>query len=228
MGKDKLRRWEENKTFDHVHEPDLQEIVEGGTYMKGAWNKEVFGREAPLVVELGCGKGEYTVNLAKMYPEKNFLGVDVKGHRFWKGAKESKRDGMENVAFLRTRIEFIQQFFEEGEVSEIWLTFSDPQPKDEKGTKRITSPIFVEKRYKKMLVPGGVIHIKSDSDLIYQEATEYVDRLAYECLVSTGDLYTSDIYDLPEPDQKMLRIRTFYEQRWLKEQKTIKYIRFRP
>ena len=221
MGKDKLRRWAENKTFDNVHEPDLQDIVKGDTYMKGLWNREVFGRHAPLVVELGCGKGEYTVNLARMYPEKNFLGVDVKGHRFWKGAKESQRDGMDNVAFLRTRIEFVEQFFEEGEIDEIWLTFSDPQPKDEKGTKRITSPIFAE-RYKRLLKSGGVIHIKSDSDLIYEEADAYVDELGYKKLFSTANLYQDDIYELPEEDQKALRIRTYYEQRWLKERKTIK------
>jgi len=227
MGKDKLKRWSENKTFGHVHEPNLKEIIEGATYMQGEWNEKVFKRDAPLIVELGCGKGEYTVNLAKQYPQKNFLGVDVKGHRFWKGAKEALNEGMEHVAFLRTRIEFIGQFFAEGEIDEIWLTFSDPQPKDEKGTKRITSPIFTE-RYKKLLKKGGIIHIKSDSALIHAEADEYIDSLRYDRLWSTDNLYGDFILKMPTADQEMLNIRTFYESRWLGEGKTIKYLRFRP
>jgi tRNA (guanine-N7-)-methyltransferase len=144
MGKDKLRKWAENATFNHVFEPDLKEAVRGvDADVKGEWAKEVFLNDNPITLELGCGKGEYTVGLAKQYPNRNFIGVDIKGHRFWRGAKTAKEESIPNVAFLRTKIEFIDRYFDKDEVSEIWLTFSDPQPKDEKGTKRITSPVYI-------------------------------------------------------------------------------------
>ena len=136
-----------------------------------------FGNDRPITLELGCGKGEYTVGLARRHPDRNFIGVDIKGHRFWRGAKTSSEEGLDNVAFLRTKIEFVQNFFAEGEVAEVWLTFSDPQPKDEKGTKRITSEVFL-KRYQQFMVPGGLIHVKSDSELLYALSKEGGWRLA--------------------------------------------------
>jgi len=150
MGKDKLRKWAENQTFDIVFEPPLKEVVDGATFKQNEWNETVFKNSNPITLELGCGKGEYTLALARKYPERNFIGVDVKGHRFWRGAKTSLNEGLTNVAFLRTRIEFIQHFFGKDEVSEIWLTFSDPQKGNISGTKRITSYHFWE-RYKKFL-----------------------------------------------------------------------------
>ena len=134
-----------------MFEPDLQSIVDGATLNKGAWSKNVFGNDHPIVLELGCGKGEYTVGLARRNPNVNFIGVDIKGHRFWRGAKTSEQEGLNNVAFLRTRIEFVQNFFGPEEVSEVWLTFSDPQPKDEKGTKRINSELFLERDRKSVV-----------------------------------------------------------------------------
>ena len=154
MGKGKLWKWNENAEFSHVFEPDLQSIVDGATLNKGVWAEKVFENDHPVVLELGCGKGEYTVGLARRHPEVNFIGVDIKGHRFWRGAKTSEQEGLNNVAFLRTRIEFVQNFFAPNEVSEVWLTFSDPQPKDEKGTKRITSELYLE-RYRSFMVSGG-------------------------------------------------------------------------
>ena len=171
MGKDKLRKWKENAGFSHVFEPDIKSIVDGAGLNRGEWARSIFGNEHPITLELGCGKGEYTVGLARRHPERNFIGVDIKGHRFWRGAKTSVEEGLNNVAFLRTKIEFVHHFFAPGEVDEIWLTFSDPQPKDEKGTKRITSEVFLE-RYRRFMVPGGIIHVKSDSPLLYALSKE--------------------------------------------------------
>ena len=171
MGKDKLKRWKENEGFDHVFEPDLQAAVKGvDGDMKGKWT-EIFLNDNPITLELGCGKGEYTVGLARQHPDRNFVGLDIKGHRFWRGAKTAKEEEIPNVSFLRTRLEFIERFFEKDEVSEIWITFSDPQPKDEKGTKRITSPFYIEK-YKNILKPGSLINVESDYVLLNELSKE--------------------------------------------------------
>ena len=181
MGKDKLRKWKENLTFDHVFEPDLQSAVKGEDQnMKGKW-AEIFKNNNPITLELGCGKGEYTLGLARKYPHRNFIGVDIKGHRFWRGAKTAKEESLPNVAFLRTRLEFIERYFEKDEVDELWITFSDPQPKDEKGTKRITSPIYIE-RYKNILKPRSLINIKSDSVLLYELSKEGYIEKGYDIL----------------------------------------------
>lgn len=188
MGKDKLRKWKENQTFDHVFEPDLQSAVKGEDQsMKGKW-AEIFKNDNPITLELGCGKGEYTVGLARKYPNRNFVGVDIKGHRFWRGAKTTKEESLPNVAFLRTRLEFIERYFEKDEVSELWITFSDPQPKDEKGTKRITSPIYIE-RYKNILKPGSLINVKSDSVLLYELSKEGYLEKGYNILLDSQDVY---------------------------------------
>ena len=224
MGKDKLRKWKENAGFSHVFEPDIKSIVDGAGLNRGEWARSIFGNEHPITLELGCGKGEYTVGLARRHPERNFIGVDIKGHRFWRGAKTSVEEGLNNVAFLRTKIEFVHHFFAPGEVDEIWLTFSDPQPKDEKGTKRITSEVFLE-RYRRFMVPGGIIHVKSDSPLLYALSKEGWAGAGFPILEDSADVY-GDLVNRVEPEfAEVLKIRTFYEQRWLEEGKNIHYLR---
>lgn len=225
MGKDKLRRWKENEHFHHVYEPSLQEVIKGMRFMNGQWHSEVFKNDHPIVLELGCGKGEYSVGLARMFPEKNFLGVDIKGHRFWKGAKESLQAGMDNIAFLRTRIEFIGNFFEPGEVDEIWLTFSDPQPKDDKGAKRLSSPKFID-RYKKFLKPGASINLKTDNTGLYLYTLSELQRLNYKIEFHTDDVYAAFIKGMSQEWQDILSIRTHYETLFMAEGEKIKFIRF--
>lgn len=226
MGKGKLKKWKENSTFPIVHQPPLQEIVKGGEYMKGKWGEEVFGNSNPIVLELGCGKGEYTVGLAKKYPNRNYIGVDVKGHRFWRGAKTSMAENLENVAFLRTRIEFIDHFFDSDEVDEIWLTFSDPQPKDEKGTKKITSSIFVD-RYKKFIKKGGIIHVKTDNKDLYSWTLEDYKSNNFNILESTSDLYGEFMKTQDEDSSEVLKIQTHYEKIFIDYTKTINYLKIK-
>jgi tRNA (guanine-N7-)-methyltransferase len=228
MGKDKLRRWAENKLMPHVHEPELLPIIrEGKTYLKGEWRERVFGNSNPMVIELGCGKGEYTTGLARMFPERNFLGVDVKGHRFHKGAREAQMEGLSNVACLRTRIEFIESFFEKDEVDEIWLTFSDPQPQDKTGVRRMTSIQFAQK-YRNFLVTGGLIHIKHDNPEVYRKALlEFGNDDRYSIELHHSDIYNGFSVSLGEEWRKILEIRTYYESMWLKEGRETKYVRIR-
>lgn len=227
MAKDKLKRWAENKTFPHVFEPPLLPIIkEGQTFMQGEWREKFFKNDNPLVIELGCGKGEYTVQLAEANPHINYLGVDVKGHRFNHGARIAIAKGLKNVAFLRTRVEFIESFFGPNEVDEIWLTFSDPQPKDETGIKRITSSYFWNK-YRNFLKPNGTIHIKHDNPMIYWSALEELEATRHILETHSADVYGNYIETQPEEWQRILSIRTFYESRWLGEGKKIHYVRFR-
>ncbi|MFM7730993.1 MAG: tRNA (guanosine(46)-N7)-methyltransferase TrmB [Flavobacteriales bacterium] len=228
MGKDKLKKWAENKTFSHVYEPELMPIIkEGATFMKGEWHQRAFGNAHPLVLELGCGKGEYTVGLARLHPNCNFLGVDVKGHRFHKGAKEALEEGLTNVAFLRTRIEFIESFFAKDEVDEIWLTFSDPQPKDKVGVRRITSKFSAE-NYRSFLNVGGCIHIKHDHPDVYEMAlAEFGSDDRYAIEVQAFDIYGSFMSTLEPYWQEVLNFKTYYEQMWLAEGRKTKYIRIR-
>ncbi len=226
MGKDKLRKWKENKTFDHVFEPDLQSAVKGEDQsMKGKW-AEIFKNDNPITLELGCGKGEYTVGLARKYPNRNFVGVDIKGHRFWRGAKTAQEESLPNVAFLRTRLEFIERYFEKDEVSELWITFSDPQPKDEKGTKRITSPIYIE-RYKNILKPGSLINVKSDSVLLYELSKEGYLEKGYNILLDSQDVYGELVNRVEEDLSEALNIKTYYEKRWLSEGKKIHFLQLK-
>jgi len=227
MGKDKLRKWAENATFNHVFEPDLKEAVRGvDADVKGKWANEVFLNDNPITLELGCGKGEYTVGLAKQYPNRNFIGVDIKGHRFWRGAKTAKEESIPNVAFLRTKIEFIDRYFDKDEVSEIWLTFSDPQPKDEKGTKRITSPVYIE-RYKKLLKPGSIINVKTDSVLLYDLSKEGYLEKGYNILQDSQDVYGELVNEVDEDLKAALEIVTYYEDRWLSEGKKIHFLQLK-
>ena len=193
MGHDKLRKFAENETFSCLLQPDSKEILEGGFFdlkdhpIKGNWARMMFGSEkAEIILELGCGKGEYTLDLARRYPEKCFIGVDIKGARLWKGAKTATLEKIPNVAFLRTRIEFITAFFASDEVSEIWLTFSDPQMKSENS--RLTSPLFLE-RYRKFLKPGGVVHLKTDSRFLHEYTKAVIQANALSLHACTLDLY---------------------------------------
>ncbi len=227
MGKGKLVKWLENRTFERVFEPPLEQAVEGVEFEhKGRWREDVFGNDRPIVLELGCGKGEYTVGQGRKYPEKNFVGIDIKGHRFWRGAKTANQEDLKNVAFLRTRIEFIDRFFAPGEVDEVWITFSDPQPKDEKGTKRITSSIFIE-RYKKFLKPGSLVHVKSDSPLLYELSKESYLEAGYDILVDSQDVYGELVHRVDPELRELLEIKTFYEQMWLEEGRKIHYMQLR-
>jgi len=228
MGKGKLVKWQELATFERVFEPTLQEAVDGTDYeLKGSWSQKVFGNDHPIVLELGCGKGEYTLAQARRDPSRNYIGVDIKGQRVWRGAKTANEEEMQHVAFLRTRIEFVDRYFGPNEVSEIWLTFSDPQPKDEKGTKRITSSVFIEKRYRKFLKPGSLIHVKSDSPLLYQLTKEGYEEAGYDIVYDSSDVYGELIHRVPDDLRELLEVKTFYEQMWLEEGRKIHYLQIR-
>ena len=221
MGKDKLKKFSELNTFTNVLQPSLNEI-QPAHKIKGKWNLE-FKNDNPIVLELGCGKGEYTIGLAKRNPDTNFIGVDIKGARIWKGAKTMNDQKIENVRFLRTKIDFIEHFFSKDEVSDIWLTFSDPQPK--RPRKRLTSPLFIE-RYKKFLCPNGTIHLKTDSNLLYNYTLDEIKENNYTIIEKSTNIYNELIPRATKKLQETLSIQTFYESLWLKENKTIKYIAF--
>ncbi len=228
MGKGKLVKWQELGSFERVFEPTLQEAVDGKDFeLKGAWSEKVFDNDHPIVLELGCGKGEYTIAQARRDPSRNYIGVDIKGQRVWKGAKTANEEELLHVAFLRTRIEFVDRYFGENEVSEIWLTFSDPQPKDEKGTKRITSSVFIEQRYRKFLKPGSLIHVKSDSPLLYQLTKEGYEAAGYEILYASDDVYGELVHRIPDDLRSLLEVKTFYEKMWLAEGRKIHYLQIR-
>ena len=217
MGKGKLAKFAEMGTFKNVFQYPFSVIDNVPFEMKGRWREDYFHNDNPIVLELGCGKGEYAVELARLYPDKNFIGVDIKGARMWTGAKQALEAGLGNVAFLRTNIEIIDRFFE-GEVSEIWLTFSDPQMK--KATKRLTSTYFMN-RYRKFLVPDGLVHLKTDSNFMYTYTKYMIEANNLPVEFITDDLYHSGM------DDDILSIRTYYEQQWLDRGLNIKYIKFR-
>ncbi len=217
MAKNKLQKFADMATYDHVFQYPFAVLKERGFDMRGKWNEQFFHNDNPIVLELGCGKGEYAVGLARRYPDKNFIGVDIKGARMWSGASEAKAEGINNVAFLRTHIELITHFFAPGEVSEIWITFPDPQMK--KTRKRLTSTRMIE-LYREILKENGIIHLKSDSPFLYTYTRAMVQENQFPMLVDTDDLYNSGI------DDDILGIKTFYEQQWLERGKSIKYIKF--
>lgn len=218
MGKNKLAKFANMEEYPHVFQYPFAVLQEKGFEMKGKWNEKFFKNTNPIVLELGCGKGEYTVGLAKLYPENNFIGVDIKGARMWSGAKQSLEEGLPNVAFLRTHIELLANFFDQGEISEIWITFPDPQMN--KVNKRMTSTRFM-KLYGQFLKPNGVIHLKSDSNFMFAYTTEMVKLNNLEVLFGTEDLYHSGLED------NVLTIKTFYEQQWIARGLNIKYVKFK-
>ena len=220
MGKNKLRKFAELEGNPLVLQYPFRVVQQGGFPLRGNWHRDFFHNDNPIVLELGCGKGEYTVGLGRRFPDKNFIGVDIKGARIWAGATAALRDGMTNVAFIRTSIELIEAFFAPGEVAEIWITFPDPQMK--KVNKRLTGTRMME-TYRHILAPGGVIHLKTDSPFLYT----YTGMMARHNGMAIQD-DTSDLYATISADDPILNIRTHYEQQWLDRGLTIKYIRFVP
>ncbi|MEC3880110.1 tRNA (guanosine(46)-N7)-methyltransferase TrmB [Parapedobacter sp. 10938] len=211
MGKDKLRKFKEIETFTNV----LQ--LDAGKPMQGRWATDHFGNDRPIVLELACGKGEYTVNLAKLFPERNFIGIDYKGNRIWRGAKTAIEEDISNVAFLRIQIETILDYFAPGEVAEIWITFPDPQPQKSREKKRLTHPVFLA-RYRQLMVPEGVMHLKTDNDGLYAYTLAQLTAQGLPIRAQTTDLYHSDLVD------EVLSIKTYYERKYLEVAKNINYV----
>ena len=224
MSKNKLAKFADMATYPHVIEaPDIIHTDQPFP-LQGRWHNDFFHNDRPIVLELGCGRGEYTVGLGRLFPDKNFIGIDIKGARMWSGATESLQAGMTNVGFLRTRIEFIDRFFASGEVSELWLTFSDPQMK--KATKRLTSTYFLE-RYRRFLADGGLVHVKTDSPFLYNYTNYMIEANGLPVDFRSDDLYHTVLAnDGDDEVKRILGIQTYYEQQWLDRGLTIKYIKF--
>lgn len=223
MGKNKLQRFEENKTLPNVFQPTRDEGF-SGYFLKGKWREKVFKNENPIVLELGCGKGEYSVGLAENLANKNYIGIDIKGARFWFGAKEAIEKKLNNVAFLRTQIELIEWFFDKDEVDEIWITFPDPQIKYRRTKHRLTHPDFL-KRYQKILKKDGIIHLKTDSEFLFGYTLGLVEGSGFDIITAHHDIYGAPEY---EPGTEKLReIKTYYEEFFSSKGKTIKYIKFK-
>jgi len=218
--KNKLKRFAENETFANVIQPTREDVVSGFS-LKGKWASH-FGNDNPIVLELGCGKGEYTVGLAKRYPNKNFIGIDIKGARFWRGAKTALEENLENAAFLRTQIELIDLLFAENEVSEIWITFPDPQIKYRRTKHRLTNQSFLTK-YQTILKPKGIVHLKTDSEFMHGYTLGLLHGLGCKVLYANHDVYKNE-----GSPKEVLEIQTFYENQYLEMGKPITYIQFRP
>lgn len=218
--KNKLKRFRENESFSNVYQPTREEVVDNYT-LKGKWNKEVFKNDNPIVLELGCGKGEYTIGLAKRFPEKNFIGIDIKGARFWRGAKTSVDEALNNVAFVRTQIELIEFIFAAGEVDEIWITFPDPQIKYKRTKHRLTNTDFL-KRYKNILKLGGTVNLKTDSEFMHGYTLGLLHGEGHDVLYANHNVYRNE--GAPE---EVIGIQTFYESQYLEQNKPITYIKFK-
>lgn len=221
MGKGKLAKFADMAKYENVFQYPYSVVENVPFEMRGHWNEQYFHNDNPIVLELGCGKGEYTVGLAKLFPNINFIGVDIKGARMWTGATQAINEGLKNVAFLRTNIEIIERFFSEDEVQEIWLTFSDPQMKNPR--KRLTSTYFMN-RYRKFLKDGGLIHLKTDSNFLFTYTTYMVERNKLPLIVRTEDLYHTEGFD--EQTNTILNIQTYYESMWIERGLNIKYMKF--
>ena len=219
--KNKLKRFRENETFSNVFQPTREEIVSGDFSLKGRWNTEYFKNDNPIVLELGCGKGEYTVGLAQRFPEKNFIGIDIKGARFWRGAKTASEETLQNTAFIRTQIELIEGLFNENEVSEIWITFPDPQIKYKRTKHRLTNTTFLQ-LYKKILKEDGVVNLKTDSEFMHGYTLGLLHGEGHEVIYSNHNVYHNE--GSPE---EVTSIQTFYENQYLEKKKAITFVRFR-
>ncbi len=217
--KNKLKRFKENETFSNVVQPKRDEVMKGFQY-KGNW-ASFFGNDHPIVLELGCGKGEYTVGLAKRNPDKNYIGVDIKGARFWRGAKIAVEENLKNAGFLRSQIELVDLLFGAGEVSEIWITFPDPQIKYKRTKHRMTNPDFL-KKYKQILKQDGVVNLKTDSEFMHGYTLGLLQGLGHEIIYSNHDVYKNE-----GAPSEVLQIQTFYENQYLEKGKPITFIQFR-
>jgi tRNA (guanine-N7-)-methyltransferase len=218
--KNKLKRFKENETFSNVIQPTREEVLNNTLMLKGNWNRNFFKNQNPIVLELGCGKGEYSVNLATMFPEKNFLGIDIKGARFWRGAKTALAEKINNVGFLRTQIELVDCIFDENEVDEIWITFPDPQIKYKRTKHRMTNPDFLNK-YKKILKPNGMVHLKTDSEYMHGYTLGLLQGLGL-----TIEYAHHDVYGTTNAPKEVTDIQTYYESQYLAINKKITYLRF--
>lgn len=218
--KNKLKRFKENETFSNVIQPTREEVLNNTLKLKGNWNRDFFKNENPIVLELGCGKGEYSVNLAAMFPEKNFLGIDIKGARFWRGAKTALAEKINNVGFLRTQIELVDFIFDENEIDEIWITFPDPQIKYKRTKHRMTNPDFLNK-YKKILKPNGMVHLKTDSEYMHGYTLGLLEGLGL-----TIEYAHHDVYGTTNAPKEVTDIQTYYESQYLAINKKITYLRF--
>lgn len=233
MGKDKLRKFKENETFRCLVQPATSEVLNCDHPLKGNWGRDFFGNDNPIVLELGCGKGDYTVDLAERNPACNYIGVDIKGARLWKGAKYAEEHGLKNVGFLRTRIEFIESLFAPGEVLEIWITFADPQIGREK--KRLTAPLFMS-RYRNFLCEGGIIHLKTDSRYLHEYSLAMAQQNGLRVLAAATDIYGADRERLYESElssicgraavDALFEVQTFYESQYLAQGFPITYLSF--
>ncbi len=220
MGKDKLRKFAEIKTLPNVLEPGMDESFNVDYRLKGRWKQDFFKNDKPIVLELGCGKGEYTVEMAKQFPENNYIGIDIKGARIWRGAKSAIEENLSNVAFLRTRIEWFGSFFSTDEIAEIWITFPDPQLKESRTMKRLTSSVFLN-MYNTALIQEGKIHLKTDSFELYQYTNKLLKLNSIKPILNISDIYSDD--SIPE----ILRVKTHYEKIYLTEGKKITYLQFK-
>ncbi|MDR3285893.1 MAG: tRNA (guanosine(46)-N7)-methyltransferase TrmB, partial [Prevotellaceae bacterium] len=216
-GKDKQRKFNENTTFTSLYQPALDEFFDKDYKLKGKWNTEVFANNNPIILELGCGKGEYTIALSQKFPDKNFIGIDIKGARLWKGAKFAHENKLANVAFIRTRIDFITSFFAENEIAEIWITFADPQLKRDR--KRLTGVMFLN-RYKQFLTNNGTIHLKTDSRFLHEYTLALAKQNNLKITEANNNIYGSHRAD------EILSIKTFYEQQFLAQNIAITYLAF--
>ncbi len=219
--KNKLKRFKENETFSNVIQPSREELVSHQFSLKGNWNKEFFKNNNPIVLELGCGKGEYSVGLAQTYPDKNFIGIDIKGARFWRGAKTAIEEKIGNVGFMRTQIELITYAFAKAEISEIWITFPDPQIKYKRTKHRLTNTEFLQ-RYKHILQPDGVINLKTDSEFMHGYTLGLLHGEGHEILHANHNVYKNEY-----SPKEVTGIQTFYEKQYLEQGKPITYIKFR-
>lgn len=219
--KNKLKIFKENETLYNVVQPTREELLSGSFEFRGKWAEKFFKNSNPIVLELGCGRGEYSVNLAGRYPDKNFLGIDIKGARFWYGAKTAIQESLPNVGFVRAQIELVDLMFSENEVDEIWITFPDPQIKYRRTKHRMTNPDFLAK-YKKILRPDGPVHLKTDSEFMHGYTLGILEGLGMDIEHSQHDIYKSHY----EP-KDVLEIQTYYEKQFLEEGKKITYIRFK-
>ncbi len=217
--KNKLKRFKENEGFKNVIQPKRKDLIEGSFALKGKW-QDYFGNDKPLVVELGCGKGEYTIGLAERDPERNYIGIDIKGARFWRGAKTALEKELENVAFLRTQIELLDLVFGKNEVDEIWITFPDPQIKYKRMKHRLINSLFLEK-YRHVLKAGGTVNLKTDSEFLHGYTLGLLHGLGYEVFYANHDIYKNT----GSPDE-VLEIKTFYENQYLEKGKPITFVKF--